>query len=57
MTAAPIDLLTVSEDLEERNQLTEIGGQAYLLSLVNQTPSALHAEAYAKIVEPKCHSP
>ena len=47
----PIDLLTVSEDLEERNQLTEIGGQAYLLSLVNQTPSALHAEAYAKIVE------
>jgi replicative DNA helicase len=48
---APIDLLTVSEDLEERNQLTEIGGQAYLLSLVNQTPSALHAEAYAKIVE------
>jgi replicative DNA helicase len=23
---APIDLLTVSEDLEERNQLTEIGG-------------------------------
>jgi replicative DNA helicase len=47
----PVDLLTVSRDLEERNQLTEIGGQAYLLSLVNQTPSALHAEAYARIVE------
>lgn len=47
----PIDLLTVSEDLEERNQLAEIGGQAYLLALVNQTPTALHAEAYAQIVE------
>jgi replicative DNA helicase len=47
----PIDILTVSQDLEERNQLTEIGGQAYLLSLVNQTPTALHAEAYAQIVE------
>lgn len=47
----PIDILTVSEDLEERNQLNEIGGQAYLVALVNQTPTALHAEAYAKIVE------
>jgi replicative DNA helicase len=47
----PIDLLTVSEDLEEHGQLTEIGGQGYLTSLVNQTPSSLHAEAYAKIVE------
>jgi replicative DNA helicase len=47
----PIDLLTVAEDLEEHGQLTEIGGQGYLTSLVNQTPSSLHAEAYAKIVE------
>lgn len=47
----PIDLLTVSEDLEEHGQLTEIGGQAYLTALINQTPSSLHAEAYAKIVE------
>lgn len=48
---SPIDILTVTQDLEERSQLTEIGGQAYLLALVNQTPTALHAEAYAKIVE------
>ena len=47
----PIDLLTVSEDLDEHGQLAEIGGQGYLTSLVNQTPSSLHAEAYAKIVE------
>jgi len=48
---SPIDILTVSEELENRNQLEEVGGQAYLLMLVNQTPSSLNAEAYAKIVE------
>ncbi len=45
-----IDILTVTSDLEEHNRLIEVGGQDYLLSLVNQTPTALHAEAYAKIV-------
>ena len=48
---SPIDILTVGEELENRNQIEEIGGQAYLLMLVNQTPSSLNAEAYAKIVE------
>lgn len=47
----PVDLLTVSEELEKRNQLNEVGGQAYLVSLINQTPSSLNAEAYAHIVE------
>jgi replicative DNA helicase len=47
----PIDILTVSEELENRNQMDEVGGQAYLLMLVNQTPSSMNAEAYARIVE------
>ena len=47
----PIDILTISEELDSRDQLEEIGGQAYLMMLVNQTPSSLNAEAYAKIVE------
>ena len=47
----PIDILTVSEDLEEQGQLGEIGGKSYLLALVNQTPTSLHAAAYANIVE------
>lgn len=47
----PIDILTVGEDLEEQGQLAEIGGKSYLLALVNQTPTSLHAEAYANIVE------
>jgi replicative DNA helicase len=48
---SPIDYLTVSQHLEEINKLAEVGGQSYLISLVNQTPSSLHAEAYARIVE------
>lgn len=47
----PIDLLTISQDLEEHNHLAEVGGQAYLLGLLNQTPTSLHADAYAHIVE------
>jgi replicative DNA helicase len=47
----PIDILTITEELESRGQLEEIGGQAYLMMLVNQTPSSLNAQAYAKIVE------
>jgi len=50
-TRRPIDYLTVCEDLEQQNQLAEVGGQAYLLALINQTPSALNVEAYARTVE------
>src|SRR5512133_906904 len=48
---APIDYLTVCEELEQQTQLGEIGGPAYIMSLINQTPSSLNAEAYAHLVE------
>ena len=47
----PIDFLTVSEELEQLGQLAEIGGPAYLTSLINNVPTSLHAEAYGHIVE------
>ncbi len=47
----PFDLLTVSEELDRREQLAEIGGPAYLTALVNQVPTSLHAEAYGRVVE------
>lgn len=47
----PIDYLTVSQEIEEAGQLEEIGGQAYLISLINQTPTTLHAVAYSKIID------
>ncbi|MGD2057605.1 MAG: replicative DNA helicase [Anaerolineales bacterium] len=47
----PVDILTVSEELERQNRLEEVGGPAYLTSLINNVPSSLHAEAYARTVE------
>ncbi len=47
----PIDLLTVTEELDRKGQLAEIGGPAYLTGLVNQVPSSLNAESYGHIVE------
>ncbi len=47
----PIDILTVSEELERRGQLGEIGGGAFLTALVNQVPTSLNADAYGHIVE------
>lgn len=50
-TGTPIDLLTITDDLEGKNQLNEFGGPAYLTALLNQVPSSLNAEAYGRIVE------
>jgi replicative DNA helicase len=47
----PIDFLTVSENLEQRGLLAEIGSNAYLTLLINNVPTSLHAEAYGRIVE------
>lgn len=47
----PIDFLTVSEELEQMGNLAEIGGPAYLTTLINNVPSALHATAYGHRVE------
>jgi len=47
----PTDLVTLSDELERRNQLAEIGGGAYLTSLINATPTSIHVEYYARIVE------
>jgi replicative DNA helicase len=48
---APIDFLTVTEELDQMGQLAEVGGPAYISALINNVPSSLHAEAYGRIVE------
>ncbi len=45
-----IDYVTLSQELEAMGLLDEIGGQAYLTSLVNNTPTAVHAEVYGEMV-------
>lgn len=47
----PIDLLTVSEELDQMGHLAEAGGPAYLTALINAVPTSLHAEAYGRRVE------
>lgn len=46
-----IDIITLSDKLEKRSQLEEVGGVAYLAHLVAEVPTSLHAPAYAKIVQ------
>lgn len=45
-----IDYVTLARELQAMSVLDEIGGQAYLTSLVNRTPSAVHAEVYGEMV-------
>ena len=49
----PVDIVTVSEALERREALEQVGGSAYLTSLINLTPTAVNAVHYARIVERK----
>lgn len=48
-----IDLMTLSDELEKRKQLDEIGGAAYLVQLVDIVPTAANVEYHAKIVKEK----
>ena len=47
----PIDLLTVSDELERAGVLAEVGGAAYLSTLVGNVPTSLHAQTYGRRVE------
>jgi replicative DNA helicase len=49
----PVDIVTVAEALERNDQLEAVGGRSYLSSLSNQTPTAVHAVQYGRIVERK----
>jgi len=49
----PIDILTVTKKLKDKNLLTEVGGSAYLTDLINSVPTATHISYYAKLVKQK----
>ena len=46
----PLDPLTVSEKLDNKNSLNKVGGKEYLIELATSTPSAANLEAYAEII-------
>lgn len=45
------DFVTVQEELRQMSRLNDIGGPAYLLQLINNTPTSVHAEVYGRLVE------
>jgi len=49
----PIDILSLSAKLKERNYFDEVGGHGYLASLVNMVPTASHILHYANVVKEK----
>src|SRR3989337_2096756 len=49
----PIDLVTLADELARRERLESIGGPAYLASVMNMVPTAVHVEHYGRIVERK----
>src|SRR3989344_7862445 len=49
----PIDIISVSTKLREREKLEQIGGSAYLTSLINTVPTATHVANYAKTMREK----
>lgn len=49
----PLDVVTLSEWLKQRDDLDDAGGLAYLGTLAKDTPSAANIRAYADIVREK----
>ena len=49
----PLDPLTVSDRLDNKNLLTRAGGKNYLIDLASTTPSAANLEAYAAMIRQK----
>ncbi len=49
----PIDILTLSNRLEEKEELQQIGGRTYLAELSNFVATSSNVENYAKIIQSK----
>ncbi|MFC1599604.1 replicative DNA helicase [Patescibacteria group bacterium] len=49
----PIDVLTVTSQLEDKKELDLIGGASYLAELTSEVPTASHIFQYATIVKQK----
>ncbi len=48
-----IDLVTLSQELQRKEELESVGGEAYLMALLESIPTAAHVGAHAKIVKEK----
>ncbi|MFW6143758.1 MAG: DnaB-like helicase N-terminal domain-containing protein, partial [Patescibacteria group bacterium] len=46
----PVDMITVTNELQTMGALEEVGGASYLAELVNSVPTSAHASYYSEIV-------
>jgi len=49
----PVDQITLTEHLKQKNKLAEVGGLTYVAELADTIPTAANIEYYAKIVRQK----
>ncbi len=49
----PVDLVTLSEELQHTQCLDEVGGRSYLVTLANAVPTAANVQYHSKIVREK----
>ena len=49
----PMDLFVVQDELKRRDQLDQVGGTEYIVSLAESVPTWVNAEYYARIVRDK----
>ncbi len=49
----PVDLVTLSEELQRNQCLEQVGGRAYLVTLANAVPTAANIQYHSKIVREK----
>ncbi|HCS49799.1 MAG TPA: replicative DNA helicase, partial [Candidatus Aminicenantes bacterium] len=49
----PVDLLSLSEELQRSGSLDEVGGASYLSSLLDGVPKSPNVEYYSKIIKEK----
>lgn len=47
---AEVDILTLTDELSQAGHLKKVGGEGYLVGLITQTPTSVHAVHYARVV-------
>ena len=50
---SPADIITLQEELRDRDQMEQVGGSPYFFQLTDATPTAANVDAYIKIVREK----
>lgn len=47
----PLDLITLTEELRRQERLEDVGGEGYIIGLINAVPTSINAESYGRVVE------